>query len=473
MFFHRLQYRIVVPFVLLVAAVLAVGGWTLDWAIRQSLENELGAKLMAVAGAASVQFEEEEIGFILEGAGPRATVYFRDRLKRLQNAADVQQIAFFNLKDGSLLDTDNTPRGEKYFRHRFFTEAIDQIHRGKSAHSVLFQGIDGNPMMSGFCPLIFQGKVAGGIRVDGSATFLSAVGRFRRKMLLIGIIGIAASVILGLIMAGTITRPVRKLMTASKQIGHGNYHDDIPVAGRSELGLLAGTMEEMRKNVLTREQDLKAMLAGVAHEIRNPLGGIKLFADLLTEELKPRSKSLEYVGHIQKDVAYLKDIVTRFLDYAKPKEPNRECCQIGSIVAEQLIRLRETIENKNVTMNLDMLNQNLAVMTDSGHLKQILLNLLQNAIEAKEGGTVTVSCAAAGRNVTITILDQGGGISANDRERIFQPFFTTKESGTGLGLSIVKDLVQVNSGTIQLIRSDRNGTEFALSFTGCEKNEES
>jgi len=469
MFYHRLQFRIVVPFVLLVAAVLAVGGWSLDWAVRQSLEKELGSKLVAVARAASVQFEDEEIGFVLQGAGPRTEVYFRDRLKRLQDAAGVEQIAFFDLKGGSLLDTDNTAVGQLYFRHRFYTGAIDQVYKGKTAYSVLFQGIDGNPMMSGFCPILFQGRVAGGIRVDGSATFLSAVNQFRRKLYLIGFVGIAASVVLGLIMAGTIIRPVRKLMNASTRIGNGDYHEAIPAADRSELGLLAGTMEQMRKNVLTREQDLKAMLAGVAHEIRNPLGGIKLFADLLADEVKPRSRSMEYVHHIQSDVAYLKDIVTRFLDYAKPKETNRECCSIRSIVDELIIRLHDTLDQKHIVLKLDGLDQNLSAMMDPGHLKQVFLNLLQNAIEATEDGTITISCKSDPGQVTIRFRDQGGGILMEDQERIFQPFFTTKEKGTGLGLSIVKELVQANGGSIQLIQSDKSGTEFALLFIRCEK----
>lgn len=469
MFFHRIQHRLIFVFVILVIAILLIGGWMLHWMIRQSLETELGRKLMAVARAASVQFEDEEIGFLIQGAGPRTAVYLRQQLLRLKASTDVKRITFFDLSGNSLLDTEESiVWGTPYFNLRFYRREMAEIKEGKSAYSVLFEGIDGLPTMTGYAPLYREKQIMGGIGVDGSVTFLDAVNRMRDRLYLIGIIGSCAAIGLGILMAGSITRPIEKLVKASRQIGKGNYTDPIQSLGRGEIGLLAGTMEEMRRGVIERERDLKAMLAGVAHEIRNPLGGIELFAGLLTDEVAQDVEAARHVDRIVKEVAQLKEIVDSFLIYARPQEPHREDCLLNDTVEEAAHLVEHQMRKNGIVFSIPEKNDSVHVWADPNHLKRIILNLMQNAIQAlPNGGEIRIHWRTINNTVSLFFEDSGEGIPGEIQEEIFTPFFTSRERGTGLGLSIVKGLAEANGGSIRLVQSDKNGTIFEVKLEKC------
>jgi signal transduction histidine kinase len=319
--------------------------------------------------------------------------------------------------------------------------------------------------MTGFAPLIAEGKPVGGVGVEGSVTFLDAVGRLRTRLYVIGALGALAAVLVGGLLARTITRPVNALVDASQTIGGGNYSAPIAVRSADEIGALAATMEEMRQNVLERERDLKAMLAGVAHEIRNPLGGIELFIGLLSDHVAADEEAQAHVGRIAKEVSQLKGIVEDFLEYARPKAPTPEPCRLQSILAETVSLVENELAKRRVELTIDPPHPDPPIETDPQHLKRIFLNLLRNAAQAQpDRGRISISWQKSERGVAVTFTDAGEGIPPEAQERIFEPFFTTRESGTGLGLAIVKSLVEANGGSIRLVRSDQDGTAFEIAF---------
>ena len=130
------------------------------------------------------------------------------------------------------------------------------------------------------------------------------------------------TIAIGFLFARTITKPIHRLVGAADEIGKGNFGKGIRIDTRDELGYLGSAMENMRKGIVERDNQLKMMLAGVAHEIRNPLGGIEIFAGLLAEELEGNSK--EHTQKIIKEVRNLDGIITQFLEYARPIEPQSE-----------------------------------------------------------------------------------------------------------------------------------------------------
>lgn len=466
MFFRRIQHRLMFFFALLVVAVFFISGWLLQWTIHQIMEAELGRKLTAVASASSVQFDESEIEFLLKGVGPWTGRRLRERLLRLKKTTGVKRIYLFDLKEKSLLDTEEKiERGTPYFRIRFYRREMEKIQEGKSAYSILFRGIDDLPTMTGYAPLFYKEKVVGGIGVDGSVTFLGAVNRLRRRLYLIGILGTLVAVGVGILMAGTITRPIRKLVRVSKQIGQGDYSEPIPLLTKDEIGRLASTMEEMRKGVVERERELKTMLAGVAHEIRNPLGGIELFAGLLADKVSHDKKAEEHLDRIQREISHLKDIVNSFLEYARPKEPHREDCQLSETLTEAGLLLEDQMKKQGISLLIPEEINSITVLADPTHLKRIVLNLFQNAVQAMpDGGEIEIRWSQKYDSVFLFIKDKGRGIPQDVQEKIFVPFFTTREKGTGLGLSIVKGLAEANGGSIRLIQSDKYGTEFEVQF---------
>jgi signal transduction histidine kinase len=463
-FYKKLQTRLIFIFVSFVIVILLISGWMLQWMIRQNLETELGHKLIAVAGAASVLFDEEEIGYLIQDTGPRTHIYLSDKLLHIKQVMGVERICFFDLAGKSLLDTDSdTKLGETYFHLRFFPNEMEAVSSGMTAHTVLFHSVDKRPVMSGYAPLLLSGNIVGGVSVDGNATFLGAVKSLQKRLFWVGFLGSILAIILGIIFAGTISRPVSQLAESSRQIGLGDYKKSITAQGGGEIGFLAQTMEEMRKNIIERENELKAMVAGIAHEIRNPIGGIELFAGLLDDETKSNQEAQTHVQKISNEVKYLKEIVNRFLEFARPKEPVKEPIQLQHIIDEVLSLLTDEIKKQNIqivrTKNVDRS----IVSADPNHLKQMILNLTQNAIQAvPNGGEIHFDTALSRNMVKIWISDTGTGIPVKLQSDIFKPFFTTQEKGTGLGLSIVCGLAEANGGLIQLLHSNSHGTKFEI-----------
>ena len=466
MFFHRIHYRIISLFVILVIAILFISGRMLHWTIRQSLEAEVGRKLMAVANAVSVQFEEEEIGFLVEGIGSRTKTHLLHRLLRMKKATQVKRIFLFDMEGKSLLDTEQTTDpGNSYFRLQFYRTEIEEIKKGRSAHSILFQGIDKEPTMTGFAPLLQNEQFVGGVGVDGSISFLGAVFQMRERLYRIGIAAAFVAVILGLLMARTITGPLWKLVKASRQIGQGDVSEPVPSLGKGEIGLLAQTMEEMRNSVIERERELKTMLAGVAHEIRNPLGGIELFAGLLSDEVAQNKNATAHMERITSEVTHLKEIVNSFLDYARPQEPSKENFLLREVLFDVRLLLENELKTHNIILPLPKDTDDATVFADPEHVKRILLNLIRNAIQAMpDGGKMHIRWEKTDHTIELYLKDEGRGIPQEIRDKIFTPFFTTRDKGTGLGLSIVKGLIEANDGTIRLASSDKKGTEFVVSL---------
>ena len=463
-FFYRIQHRLIFWFVLLVVAILVLSGWILHWMVRQSLEAELGRKLIAVAKAASVQFEPEELDYLVQGIGRRIEQRFHERLDRLRAATNVKRIYLFNPAEESLLDTDpNIERSTVYFNLRFYRRELEQLKQGEASASILFRGLDGEPTMTAFVPLIRGDDVVGGVAVDGSAIFLEGMDRFEHRLILIGSIGAIATVLLGMAMSRTITRPLEKLVNASRAMEKGQYSQSIPVSRPDEIGYLSQTMEEMRQAIVERERDLKAMVAGVAHEIRNPLGGIELFAGLLEEDIPPDSK--EHLSHILHEINHLKRIVNSFLTFARPHEPQSGSYCLKTLFDEVVISLRPQIESASLRIHPQEMEENIWIWIDPDHLKRIFINLMLNAIEAMpKDGTLTIRIEPEKDRVRLLFEDTGPGIPEDIQEKIFVPFFTTRDKGTGLGLSIVKGLVEANGGTIRLIRSDETGSIFEITL---------
>lgn len=462
MLLHRIHIRLTFYFLALLIAVLAVGGLSIQWSIRRSMEAELGKKLEAVASAASVVVDDEEIGFLLSAPGPRIEEYLRNKLLLLRDKTGVKRIYFFDSSNNSLIDTRQGSRsGEPIFSLQFYSGQIEAVRLGKSSHTILFKGIDGQPTMTGFSPLFMRGKAAGGAGVEGSASFLGAIETLNRRLLQTALIASLATVALALFLSKTITRPIARLVRSSEQIARGRYEDPIPSLGKSEIGVLSETMESMRVKVIERERALKAMVAGVAHEIRNPLGGIELFIGLLAEENAGNPSAAAHVDRIGREVRYLNEIVEHFLEFAKPNEPHREACALLPILREIAAWMEPELTKRSVALSLP--EEKWTAVVDPNHFKRMSLNLIQNAVQAMpDGGRISIRGKSDGRSLRLEFADTGGGIAPENRERIFSPFFTTREKGTGLGLSIVSQLAKANGGRVSLLRSDGGGTVFGL-----------
>lgn len=457
--------RLILLFLAQVVIVIFIAGFILQWQLRNQLENELGKHLKTVARMVSLQMESEILANLLPGdEDTRSYRNMHEALREIQANTAMKRIFIFNRQQRSLLDTEpDIPIGWEYFQLTVEQNELERVFRGESTTSVLFGGDDGKLYKSGYAPIFLNTQVVAAVRVEGSAQTMEAIADLRQRLVQLGIFAVLGAIMLAIVFSKQLTRPLKQLQQAAREIGRGNYQQAIPSRREDEVGFLARTLEEMRRNINQRDIQQKTMIAGVAHEIRNPLGGIELFAGILADDL-PAGESKIQAEKILREVKNLKNIVQDFLDYARPPAPQKQICSPEVIFQD--VRQLLAPELNGIKLKFEALST-LKINFDPQHLKQIFLNLLANAVQAVgENGQIQVSLKSGPTGkLEMIIADNGRGIQKTDRSKIFDPFFTTRETGAGLGLSIVKSLTEANGGRIELLNPP-NGAAFRLILPG-------
>ena len=234
------------------------------------------------------------------------------------------------------------------------------------------------------------------------------------------------------------------------------------VSLRAELGEKNRQLE--RKNRLAA---LGEMAAGMAHEIRNPLGGIQLYASLLGKDVEDRPPSLELVKKISGGVKRLESLVSQVLHFTREMQINPRPADLAAIIAMAIELAAPRIKERNVEVTV-MGPSSLVANIDEHLLGQAVLNLVLNAAEAMEsGGALAVNFSGGtpengARQFRLSIRDSGAGIPPAILDRIFNPFFTTKDTGTGLGLAIVHRVIDAHDGTITATNVTGGGAQFEI-----------
>jgi len=217
---------------------------------------------------------------------------------------------------------------------------------------------------------------------------------------------------------------------------------------------------EDQLNQAERLAALGEMVAGVSHEIKNPLGIIRSTAELLEEKSASDQDQKKLSNIIIEESGRLNDIVTDFLDFARPRVPNLQDCYLEAIIDRNLSFLRPELDKRRIFVNNGNLNSGASTIeADPVLLHRAFLNIFVNAIQSmQDGGNVSIKIREENKDYQVEIQDTGIGISAENLKKIFNPFFTTKEKGSGLGLAIVKNIVDGHKGTVWIESAEGVGT---------------
>jgi len=240
--------------------------------------------------------------------------------------------------------------------------------------------------------------------------------------------------------------------------------------------LLSETLEETNRQLRRAEADarrserlaaLGQLSAGLAHEIRNPLGVIKGSAEILNKKLQSSQPvESELAGYISSEVNRLNSLVARFLDFARPSHLELQPARISELMDRALESVRHQFPDAKVQIERSYAPDLPEILVDGQMCEQVFVNLITNAYQAMDssGGLLRVAIfaeSANGRNgVGVTVEDSGTGVPAELREQIFNPFFTSKKEGVGLGLSIVAKIVDDHRGSIRLETDSARGARF-------------
>ncbi len=244
-------------------------------------------------------------------------------------------------------------------------------------------------------------------------------------------------------------------------------------AGLSCGFLLSGILLKLwyRKRLripLLLSQDLRLLSRRLAHEIRNPLNAMNLHVQLLEEELTamaaPPQSTQRRLQQLQHEIKRLDRILTDYQRYARLPAPEFVECHLDALLDDLLDFIEPETQHRGIKLvrEIDKLP---VILADPSQIRQGLLNLLLNANQAMpEGGQLTVRATSDGENVRIEIEDTGSGIPEEIQEKVFEPFYSTKEEGTGIGLPMAKYVIEAHGGNIKFRTQPDRGTTFSVSL---------
>jgi signal transduction histidine kinase len=449
--------------------VLTVNDLLIYWEIRHRMEQEIGTALSVAAVSLATQLDGAMVrGLKAEDTESRTYKNIQLRFERFLNRTDLRNAYLFNETGQSLVDArgDVAP-GMVRTRLGYDSLELETVFNGQASSSVLFRGPDGLFYKSGYAPVFYEGAVVAAVGIDAGAAFLESVAGLERSMWGLGLICLLLAAVTGTVFAGQLVRPIRKLAAVARGIGRGDLHTPVAVQREDEIGVLGGTMEEMRQDILERDEQLKTMLASVAHEIRNPLAGIELFAELMRKSLDTDDEHAEQADRIIAEARTLKGTINNFLDYARPEKPEPKVVPVREILIELQPFLQKDVEKRHIQLQLTDTPIDAQVYCDPRHLTEILMNLVSNAVQAAPPeGEVRVHTERVNGCVELRVQDNGPGINVESVEKVFMPFFTTKEDGTGLGLAIARKLAENNRGMLHYESPPAAGACFLLTLPG-------
>ena len=298
-----------------------------DRLARRALDDELSARLVVAAKAAAEALPAERVARL--EAGQESTRTYGHLRARLFPVARATGTRLFVVRPDrtALVDSEGRiPIGEPVHaleRDRF---EIAEAAQGRAVPSqVLFEGSDGRLYKTGYAPLVAEdGTMVAVVGADGTAASFATLRRFRRLLGTVAVAGAVLGALVAALASLSVTRPLTRLTEAARRIARGDLETPLwRRARRDEIGTLRDTLEEMRRALRARDEERETLLAGIAHEVRNPLGALDLFAGLLAEELQGRPQA-PHVARIQSELAALSKVVEEFLDYARARPPLRE-----------------------------------------------------------------------------------------------------------------------------------------------------
>lgn len=305
--------------------------------------------------------------------------------------------------------------------------AVTLARSGLSASTNLYRS-GSDYMKSAYAPVTSpENEVVGILGVEAGASYFDVLRALRSAIIMVDVAGGAIIVLLGLFFY---------LQSASLD--------------RAQAAIIQG------ENLAT----MGRMVAGIAHEIRNPLSIIKTSAERLSRKYNPGD---EVFAYISEEVDKLNHIVTGYLSFARAEHQKLEPQSMQKIISRCLLILEPEMEAKSVRVRRTAAATDVTVIGDDKRLQQAVLNILLNAVQAVDrNGTIEISLDESNRSAIVAVTDNGVGIPQKQLKEITKPFFTTKERGSGLGMSIVSTIVKEHGGELKIESAPGKGTTVML-----------
>ena len=289
-----------------------------------------------------------------------------------------------------------------------------------------------------------------------------------------------------------INRPLSQLKNAMKKMQEGDLNVQLPIRKKDEIGSLAESFNILAQKLDTANKKIEDLFnkqmekaehlasigeiaAGLAHDIKNPVAGMKGAIEIIYNKTDESDSNKEVFKEVLIQLDKIDRIIRDLLRYARPKEINIRLISFEDCVESAVKLAQMQVKNKDIQFHFSSGEKSIHTRLDSDKIQEVLLNLMLNSISAiAKKGNITIAFGSEnGKNLKITVTDDGTGINKAKLSQIFQPFFTTKSKGTGLGLSICKKTIAAHSGTLEVESEEGKGTTFTILLPVVELKEKS
>ena len=339
------------------------------------------------------------------------------------------------------------------------------LRAGAAAVSLRFEAEDGAKMQRGFAALRSDGRVVGAVVAEGSAPFFDRLSEF--ALLMTGYLVVTMSLVALLVYRFSLrlTVPLDRLLRVTRRLEEGALQTPVPTLGANEIGDLARAIERMRAALAARDAETQMLLAGIAHEVRNPLSGMELFVGLLEDDLRSDEARHAKVERVRRELDYLKRVVEEFLAYSR--EVRASTVRFSGRAF--LLEVEESCAPAAAAAGVVTLvtPDEAEISADREMLRGAVQNVVLNAIQASPpGATVEIRLRDEGGRRSVEVRDDGCGMSPDVLARATQPFFATRETGTGLGLALALKVAERHGGALRVSSAAGAGTlvRFELPF---------
>lgn len=302
----------------------------------------------------------------------------------------------------------------------------------------------------------------------------------RSATLFAGGAGLLLTILLSGWAAARVTKPVEQLAQAARDVASGNWNSQVEVASSDELGDLAESFNHMTRELLTQREHLvraeriaawKELARRLAHELKNPLFPLQLTVENLVRARQQRPEQFEEILHessatLLAEIANLKAIISRFSEFSRMPQPRFQQVDINGMLQDIAKLFQAQLHapgHAAIECKMELAQGPGQFAADPDLLHRALSNLVLNAVDAMpEGGQLTLRTNSSANAVAIEVQDTGKGLTAEECERLFTPYYTSKAQGTGLGLAIVQSIVSDHGGTIKVHSEQGHGATFAI-----------
>jgi len=331
-------------------------------------------------------------------------------------------------------------------------------------------------------PLSGQDEQLLGVLLVGNTRrpYVELRNRIRSAALLAGSVGIVLAILFSGWAASRVTRPVEQLAGAAREVAAGNWNTRVPVNSADELGALAESFNRMTQELLQQREQLvqservaawRELARRLAHELKNPLFPLQLTVENLVRAREQSAEQFDEVfressSTLLAEIANLKAIISRFSEFSRMPQPQFQRVQLNEIVQNVARLLQAQLRSQEsaiIECRLELAGALEPLAADADLLHRAFSNLALNAMDAMpQGGTLTLRTRQNRDRITIEIADTGAGLTAEECERLFTPYYTSKPHGTGLGLAIVQSVISDHGGRISVRSEPGHGTTFMI-----------